>query len=725
MLSFYFKSLCMFLFFLCNIIHLTCHSISSSNSSYSIIISPGLVMNFAHTAYFISGYLDLRVDLRCTKDIFDKITYSYADVNSIKSSFIPFVRTKLHSFETSPTNSFSSKNLPILNPSYITPLYHSSLLNSLAVDNKMSSDDHWTYNSNFYVYHMDILEQQFAHLSNTLRDLLNDPWIKSAHHSKSRRGLIDVGGQFLKVLFGTAIDSDVKTLQHQIEVLSEHSNNIDSLFIKFRNQLRDNTDSLDKLSRSVSELQNSTQHLQLAFSFLNCITLLNSYFVSVNNYVVNINNIKSILLDAYQLSHRKTTSYNLYTFDSLLPYISENSKVTKSSPLLPFTVENFYNFLSASWTIPDYSSYHIITIIPFMKNDVYNVYHLIPFPTPSSINSTSSLSSRIILRPSYNVFFVSKSLMKYTYLSTIQFSYCLHVHNLTVCPMLQAINSFSSPSCELFLYTNNSYLDYNNPTPIHCNHEPYLSNEPVTASAQSTLLISLTRSLDGQLSCHKGNIVKDIQISSIYALRLGCTLTTSQYKFENPSHISRNISFSLNTPDIPVIYSYLNHSFEHVKILKLTNLPIVHWNTQLDSLNKTLQYSHFLNPRFFPYANSASIIIGILILIIVILIFHFKIKRLSSIQNHSNLTTNIPQPSLNPNIIPSSSNLHPTSTAIISSPILPIVPLTRTSLSTRPRILRFLPRNTPPSITYNSSSSELYDTPSNIPLSLVPVPEEY
>ncbi|KAL7637068.1 UNVERIFIED_CONTAM: hypothetical protein RMT77_012826 [Armadillidium vulgare] len=236
-------------------------------------------MNFAHTAHFISGYLDLRVDLRCTKDIFDKISYSYADVNSIKSSFIPFVRTKLHSFESSPANSFSSKNLPILNPSYITPLYHSSLLNSLAVDNKMSSDDHWTYNSNFYVYHMDILEQQFAHLSNTLQDLLNDPWIKSAHHSKSRRGLIDVGGQFLKVLFGTAIDSDVKTLQHQIEVLSEHSNNIDSLFIKFRNQLRDNTNSLDKLSRSVSELQNSTQHLQLAFSFLNCITLLNSYYL--------------------------------------------------------------------------------------------------------------------------------------------------------------------------------------------------------------------------------------------------------------------------------------------------------------------------------------------------------------------------------------------------------------------------------------------------------------
>ena len=89
---------------------------SSSNSSSSIIISPGLVMNFAHTAHFISGYLDLRVDLRCTKDIFDKISYSYADVNSIKSSFIPFVRTKLHSFESSSTNSLSSRI--ILRPSY-------------------------------------------------------------------------------------------------------------------------------------------------------------------------------------------------------------------------------------------------------------------------------------------------------------------------------------------------------------------------------------------------------------------------------------------------------------------------------------------------------------------------------------------------------------------------------------------------------------------------------
>ncbi|KAL7631470.1 UNVERIFIED_CONTAM: hypothetical protein RMT77_018227 [Armadillidium vulgare] len=331
----------------------------------------------------------------------------------------------------------------------------------------MSSDVHWTYNSNFYDYHLDILDQQFSHLLNTLRDLMNDLWIKSANHSKSRRDLIDVGGQFLKVLFGTAMNSDVKTVQHQIEVLSEHSNNVALLFITFRNQLKENTNSLEKVSKTILELQNSTQHLQLAFSFLNCITLLNSYFVSVNNYVININSIKSILLDAYQLSHRKTTSYNLYTFNSLFPYISENIKITKLSPLLPFTIENLYNFLSASWTIPDFSSYHIITIIHFIKNDVFNVYHLIPFPTPSSLNSTSTLSSRIILRPSYNVFFVSKSLMKYTYLSTIQFSYCLHVHNLTVCPMLQSINSFSSPSCELFLYTNNSYIDHYNPTPIH------------------------------------------------------------------------------------------------------------------------------------------------------------------------------------------------------------------------------------------------------------------
>lgn len=56
--------------------------------------------------------------------------------------------------------------------------------------------------------------------------------------------------------------------------------------------------------------------------------------------------------------------------------------------------------------------------MPFIKNDVYDVYHLIPFPTPSS-NSNSSLSTRNILRSSNNVFFVSKSLMKYTYLSTI------------------------------------------------------------------------------------------------------------------------------------------------------------------------------------------------------------------------------------------------------------------------------------------------------------------
>lgn len=120
----------------------------------------------------------------------------------------------------------------------------------------------------------------------------------------------------MKVLFGTAIDSDVKTMQHQIEVLSEHSNNVDSLFINFRNQLKDNTNSLDKLSKSVLELQNSAQHLQLAFSFLNYITWLNSYFVFVNNYVININSIKSILLDAYHC-HIERLLLLIYIFSKL------------------------------------------------------------------------------------------------------------------------------------------------------------------------------------------------------------------------------------------------------------------------------------------------------------------------------------------------------------------------------------------------------------------------
>lgn len=61
-------------------------------SNLSIIIAPWLVMNFAHTAHFISGYLDLRVDLRWAKEIFDKISFSYSDVNTTKTSFIPLFK---------------------------------------------------------------------------------------------------------------------------------------------------------------------------------------------------------------------------------------------------------------------------------------------------------------------------------------------------------------------------------------------------------------------------------------------------------------------------------------------------------------------------------------------------------------------------------------------------------------------------------------------------------
>lgn len=130
---------------------------------------------------------------------------------------------------------------------------------------------------------------------------------------------------------------------------------------------------------------------------------------------------------------------------------------------------------------------------------------------------TLPLSSRFILRPANNTFL----LVNLWWDTLISLPYNIHVVF-----MLQSINSFSSPSCEFLLYTNNTYLDNQNPSPIRCNHELYLSNEPVTASGQSTLLISLNHPLDRQLNCQKSNFLQDILVPHVYALKQGCSLTT-------------------------------------------------------------------------------------------------------------------------------------------------------------------------------------------------------
>lgn len=102
----------------------------------------------------------------------------------------------------------SSSNSSIINNSFE---------NFPTIDYKVPGEIHWSYNSNFYIYHIDTPERQFTHLSNALRDLLHDHWINSAQHSKTRRGFLDIGGQFLKVLFGTVMDSDVQSMKHQLK----------------------------------------------------------------------------------------------------------------------------------------------------------------------------------------------------------------------------------------------------------------------------------------------------------------------------------------------------------------------------------------------------------------------------------------------------------------------------------------------------------------------------
>lgn len=133
--------------------------------------------------------------------------------------------------------------------------------------------------------------------------------------------------------------------------------------------------------------------------------------------------------------------------------------------------------------------------------------------------------------------------------------------------------------------------------------------------------------------------------------------------------------------DFPIIYSYLSHSFDHVKISKLTNLPIVHWNTKLLNINNTLinQHSYIQETHIFPYTNSFSIIVATCILVTSILICHFKIKSiLAKINKPNSISSRIPVP------IPTIGSPPPASTPATTSIALihlnsPPIPLARTS----------------------------------------------
>src|SRR5215469_2231330 len=184
--------------------------------SYNFQLHPGAELEDVGNTKFIHSYLDLRLDLSCSYTLYNQLVYLNISLNSIQSYLNNTYHVKNLSFNTSTTSINFSKTENI----NIIAKFSTNQQNQFFLQSKFASN-----------------------IKFKLTLLFKDPWVINHRpkHSRSKRGLLDLGGKILNSLFGVATDSDLKKLSKEIELLSdEFSNNS-----HFRDQLHANTAALD------------------------------------------------------------------------------------------------------------------------------------------------------------------------------------------------------------------------------------------------------------------------------------------------------------------------------------------------------------------------------------------------------------------------------------------------------------------------------------------------
>src|SRR5215469_14351759 len=219
-------------------------------------VHPGSILEYLGETTFVHSYLDLKLDLSCSYNVFQQLVYLNSSLSSITSLL---------------NHTFHVKQL--------------SYNNSLDMTN--TNDEIIMANLSDHQHNLVMLQNKFASNIRFKLDLLfTDPWIinhRSPNH-KVKRGLLDIGGKLLNSLFGVATDTDLNKLNKEIELLSDNFSNNGKVFSHFRDQLHTNNIALNTAFQNIKTMVLTQNSIINSIKLNELIALQNSALAIMESY---------------------------------------------------------------------------------------------------------------------------------------------------------------------------------------------------------------------------------------------------------------------------------------------------------------------------------------------------------------------------------------------------------------------------------------------------------
>ncbi|KAL7636896.1 UNVERIFIED_CONTAM: hypothetical protein RMT77_012654 [Armadillidium vulgare] len=475
-----------------------------------------------------------------------------------------------------------------------------------------------------------------------IEKLIVDPWILSyrGHSIRKKRGLIDGAGKIFQAIFGTAVDSDVKHIRREMQLLSEKDEGYNKAILQLKDQLKDTVSGVNSLFEQVGKIIDDESKLEISIHSIEYQLVLNEFLSMVSTFLRNLNQIRAHVYRIREGAASFRTPVDAYKIIKIMTIIKEANKELQLNAFVDIQVDPV-TFMKLTWSYLDLDhTYSLVTFIPLTNGETFTTLEIHSFPTHINTNQ----SYRVTFSPEEKIYFINKNKFLYTHTSHEEFKQCKTVQNTHACPLTSPLYTFDISDCIIILYTNGSFNE------LHklCEFEKLTADNIITENIRSHLFISVNKPKKGILHC--GNHQpEEILIKYIYILKPRCSVRTNYHTFMNPIHIKYNSTLKLSVIDQRELKLDLNIDNHVVKgVINSTahqKLTGIIWNKSLDIINDTLK-THQNSLNYLPSSTISiglSTVIFVAIGVLAVICMYKRYKRLKSVVNTFNVTYEAPE----------------------------------------------------------------------------------
>ena len=371
---------------------------------------------------------------------------------------------------------------------------------------------------------------------------------------RRRRGLINLGGSALKLVFGTATESDLQDLSKNIDNKFKTLRQITSKVLFSALKINKRLNTLDGVLHELSKLALRNNHNYKLLEVLNMINKIDLFLSETSIHSAIVNTMMSLIT-------LNSIHHDLLPMSAFKHLVSEVSSHFRLQPIMVINKTTYSDYLNFCSISRGQGRYNLLINIPFSDGSYISSYTIHPFPT------IVAGKKRFLLKEPKSLLLVDKN----SYLVYESPEICVTHTSTMLCPSIEPIWSSPNDQCLSQLIMGLQ--------PTLCTFEKI---EPTTiyyTNFQGFWLISLLNTTLARISCHEQKDIPQYRsLNGIVIIPPGCSFSTDTLSLYSPLATSQSLVGPTNNPVF----------LPHIDMSNRTNYLFSKEDTLVENLKQTM-----------------------------------------------------------------------------------------------------------------------------------------